>query len=156
MKLTLLQCNHLVTFNKQNINKIYVTEFGILNLIKFNKLIKTISTFIDEERQAYTEVLKKSFEDLKTKHPDNETVIIEFFSCMNDMVKSNELLNREDVALIKNELIAIANELNYIALSADSKFIDVDITFDKEKFLSAIEKANIESVHILAIDFLFE
>ena len=86
--------------------------------------------------------MTKSFEYTKAKHPDFADLIQEYFMNMNNPVSSSEILNRETVATIKNDLI---NMTIHDLLEVAKKYQINIYTFKSEQDL----RKKIISHHIL-------
>ena len=150
LNLTIMQIKELMDLFKEDV--FTVQDLGIDNSIKISKFVKEISAIYMREFNAYQEVRNKSIEELTNKYKEKAPIIIEFFtSISHDVAKANEILNRDTVSAIRDELMKLYTELNTQASIIDKQIYSIDIDFDFKDIIPC----DVSLKFFVRFDFLF-
>ena len=157
MKLTHNQASQVLSFSQRNLKNIDVKEFGILNLLSFNKFIQECRNLNELAVKTHNMFAEEQVFKLIEKHPAKKQFIQELFkkNIFIDIVGTEQYINdNAELSTIKNEIIEIINLLGANIEEIGNSECEIEFVTNKEKLSNAIEKANIAIPEVLLIDFL--
>lgn len=156
MILNVAQLSSLNKFHNTEFRNIKVFDIGIINLVKLNSFLNKCNTHLNENITLYKEALENGRKGLIDKHPDKKDLLNGYFVVDNNPVTANNYINEHpELNDIISDIKACYDELHKFADELNKKEYDIDFSVNVDKFMSAIEAANVNTEAILEISFLF-